>query len=71
MTSVEGSTDKILLFSQPSTQPFYPNAPQCQSILGAPLIPILANSNDKHVTATEKNLQIVRKRNIENFLLIF
>jgi hypothetical protein len=51
------TNEKIMLISQPPLQPVFPNGSQYQSLLGTPLIPLIANG--KNISFSEKNLQIV------------
>jgi hypothetical protein len=49
-----------MFIPQKSNEPIYLCGSQPSNLLGSSLIPVIHSGSDKYMTATEKNLQIVR-----------
>jgi hypothetical protein len=67
--NVETNDNKNVVFiPQKPNQPVFPNSSQQSSLFGAPLIPMM--STEKQMTATEKNLQIVKYKIYNKYRLV-
>jgi hypothetical protein len=54
-----------MFIPQKPTQPIYLSGSQPPNLLGNPLIPVFPTGSDKNLSATEKNLQIVKWENFK------